>query len=135
MQHKKEMDPDKIYRLLFDAVRSLPDAQIYFEENKNNDGLLQILFDVALSDSSDAVRVQACYYISQYPPHLLAKHEDPLLKLQSDTWESVSDHAIVALAKISSVRGFEYLIEKRIAPKSPWEAMVCRYYLSSLMQK
>ena len=120
---------DEIRRLLFDAARSLPEAQSYFASLVDNADLLETLFEIALIDSTETVRLQACYYISLFPAHLLREYEDSLLGLQGDQWESISDYAIAALAKLRSKRGLAFLIENRLSPKLPWETKMLRLHL------
>jgi hypothetical protein len=126
---------DEIRRLLFDAVRSLPEAQTYFASLVESAELLEILFEMASIDSSDTIRLQACYYISQFPEHLLRNYEDNLLSLQGEEWESISEHAIVALAKIRSKGGLAFLIEKRLSPKLPWETKMLRLHLQDALKE
>ena len=123
------LDSANIRRLLFDASRALPDAQAYFEGRLEDVELLKLMFEIASADSTDTARLQACYYISQFPATLLSDYEDDLLRLQAEEWESLSDHAIVALAKLRSKKSLVLLIEKRLVPKLPWESGILRRYL------
>jgi hypothetical protein len=125
----------ELRRLLFDAVRAQPEAQAYFDENVEEAELLKALFDIALTDSSDSVRLQACFYISRFPAHLLGEHEDVLLRLQANAWESLSEHAMVALAKLRSKKGLIFLLEKRLAPKLPWETRLLRDHLAEYLEE
>jgi hypothetical protein len=132
---QQSMDSALIRRLLFDASRSLPDAQAFFEGRLEDADLLKIMFEIASADSADPARLQACYYISQFPVTLLSDYEDDLLRLQAEEWESLSDHAIVALAKLRSKKGLTFLIEKRLSPKLPWESKVLRSYLQDMLNE
>ena len=114
-------------------MRALPEAQAYFAEHSADPALLKTLFEIALSDASETVRLQACYYIAQYPENLLQAYEDDLLRLQAEEWESLSEHAIKALAKIRSKAGLAFLLENRLAPKQPWETEMLRYHLKELL--
>lgn len=134
-QVKPVRNKDEIRRLLFDAARSLPEAQSYFALHVANAELLEILFETALKDSDDTIRLQACYHISQFPEHLLRNYEDSLLRLQGEEWESISEHAIVALAKIRSKRGLAFLVEKRLSPKLPWETKMLRLHLQDVLKE
>ena len=126
---------DEIRRLLFDAARTLPEAQTYFTSLVGNAELLETLFEIASADTSDTIRLQACYYISLFPEQLLRNYEDSLLSLQGEEWESISEHAIVALAKIRSKRGLAFLIEKRLSPKLPWETKMLRLHLQDTLKE
>jgi len=130
-----EIEKNEIRRLLFNAQCSLPEALTYFKENSDNEKLLKTLFKIALEDIPDSGRIQACYYISQFPEHLLQQYEESLLVLQGDAWQDISDHAMIALARIASPRGIENLIEKRIAPDMPWEAKALRHFLKRIQLK
>jgi len=129
------MDSAKLRRLLFDASCSLPDAQAYFEGHLDDVALLKLLFEIALTDSTDTARLQACYYIAQFPVTLLCNYEDDLLRLQTEEWESLSDHAIVALAKLRSKKGLMFFIEKRLSPKLPWESKILRSHLRDIFNE
>jgi len=128
-----ESNKDDIRRLLTSTMRALPEAQLYFEQHLEDGELLNLLFEFALSDDSDSIRLQSCYCISQYPAHLLSTHEDSLLELQAEKWEDLSDTATTALAKIHSGKGLKHLIDNRIAPKLSWEARLLRKYLEDLL--
>lgn len=127
-------DGAEIRRLLFDAARALPEARAYFEARAEDAGLLKTLFEIALDDSAATVRLQACYYLAQFPEQLLRDYEDALLRLQAEEWESLAEHAIVALAKLRSKQGLMFLIEKRLAPKLPWETRILRSHLQDMLK-
>lgn len=129
------VDSAEIRRLLFDAVRALPEAQAYFAGQTENAQLLKVLFEIALVDTSDTIRLQACYVIARFPEQLLGDYEDVLLRLQAEEWESLSEHAIVALAKLRSKRSLASLIEKRLAPKLPWESEILRCHLRGILDE
>ena len=128
-------DVSEIRRRLFDAARTLPEAQAYFSGHAADAELLKTLFEIALADSADTVRLQACYYIAQFPEQLLCDYEDDLLRLQAEEWESLSEHAMVALAKLRSKEGLMFLIEKRLAPKLPWETKILRSHLQDMLKE
>jgi len=128
-----KIDKDKIRRLLLDAMRGLPEAQAFFEQHLDDAQILLTLFEIALEDDSESIRLQACNCISQCSGDLLRDYEDNLLKLQSEKWESISDAATVALAKIRSRQGLKYLIDNRIAPNLSWEARMLRSYLEDFL--
>ena len=93
------------------------------------------MFEIASADSADTVRLQACYYIAQFPESLLRDYEDDLLRLQAEEWESLSEHAMVALAKLRSKKALIFLIEKRLAPKLPWETKILRSHLQNILKE
>jgi hypothetical protein len=130
-----KMDSAELRRLLLDAARAQPEAQAYFETRAEDAALLKTLFEIALADSSDTRRLQAAYYISRFPARLLSDYEDDLVRLQAAEWESLSEHAIVALAKLRSQKGLIFLIEKRLAPKLPWETKILRGYVQDLLKE
>jgi len=134
LEHSR-LDNAEIRRLLFDAVRALPEAQTYFAGQTENAQLLKALFEIALVDASDTIRLQACYTIARFPEQLLRDYEDDLLRLQADEWESLSEHAIVALAKLRSKRSLVLLIEKRLTPKLPWESEILRQHLRDILDE
>lgn len=129
------MDIAEIRRLLFDAIRALPEAQAYFEGRTADAELLKTLFEIALADPADTIRLQAGYYIARFPGELLCDYEDALLRLQAQEWESLSEHAMVALAKFCSKQGLLFLIEKRLAPKLPWETKILRSHLQDILEE
>jgi hypothetical protein len=135
MSSQPSMDSANLRRLLFDASRSLPDAQAYFEGRLDDAELLKLLIEIASADSTDTARLQACYYIAQFPVTLLRNYEDVLLRLQAEQWESLADHAIVALAKLHSKKSLALLIEKRLAPKLPWESEILRRHLGDILDE
>ncbi|MBK9131198.1 MAG: hypothetical protein IPM20_06105 [Gammaproteobacteria bacterium] len=124
-----EIDKDKVRRLLLDSMRALPEAQSYFEQHLDNTDMLLSLIEIALEDEPDSIRLQASNRISQFSGDLLRDYEDSLLQLQSEKWESISDGATVALAKIRSMKGLQYFIENRIEPTLSWEARMLRNFL------
>lgn len=126
-------DSAEIRCLLFDAVRALPEAQEYFEGRLADAVLLKTLFEIALADPADVVRLQAGYYLSRFPGEMLRAHESELLCLQEDVWESLAEHAMVALAKFRSPKGLRFLLDKRLAPEVPWETAVLRRYLQDIL--
>jgi hypothetical protein len=128
------MDSNEIRRLLFDAIRTLPEAQAYFEGRSADEELLKTLFEIALADPADAIRLQAGYYIARFPGEMLRDYETDLLRLQEEQWESLSEHAMVALAKFRSKQGLLFLIEKRLAPTLPWETKLLRSHLQDLIE-
>jgi hypothetical protein len=134
-QLKPVRNKDEIRRLLFDAARSLPEAQSWFALHVEDAELLEILFEIALIDAAESIRLQACYHITQFPEHLLRNYEDSLLRLQAEAWENIADQAIVALAKIRSKRGLAFLIEKRLSPKLPWETKMLRLHLQDVLKE
>ena len=129
------MDIAEIRRLLFDAIRTLPEAQAYFEGRTADAELLKTLFEIALADPAETIRLQAAYYIAQFPGELLRDYEDALLRLQAQEWESLSEHAMVALAKFRSKQGLLFLIEKRLAPTLPWETKILRSHLQDILEE
>lgn len=131
MQNLKYNNSDKpgICTKLLDAVRASPEAHEFFLANLDNSALLKDLFEILRDDSPDMARLQACYYISQFPVQLLRAYEEELLPLQIDQWENIADFAIMTLARINSRRGLAYLIDHRIAPEMSWEAKALRYHL------
>ena len=66
---------------------------------------------------------------------LLRNYEDDLLRLQAEQWESLADHAIVALAKLRSKKGLMFLIEKRLSPKLPWESKILLSHLQDVLKE
>jgi hypothetical protein len=134
-QTESRIDKDEVRRLLFDVARALPDAQAYFSNHREDPCLLRCLFEVAKTDPADSVRLQACCEMAKFPEPLLRDYEDDLLRLQAEEWESVSEHAIVALAKIRSKKGLVFLIEKRLAPKLPWETKLLRLHLQDVLKE
>ena len=128
------MEKAEIRRLLFDAVRSLPEAQAYLSDQRENPELLKNLFEIASTDHADSIRAQACFEIAKFPESLLRDYEEQMLRLQAEEWESISEQAIVALAKIRSKRSLVYLIEKRMAPKLPWETKLLRLHLQDILK-
>jgi len=131
---ESRMDEAEIRRLLFDAARSLPEAQAYFSYHMENPDLLKSLVEIASTDHADSIRVQACFEISKFPESLLRDYEEQMLRLQGEEWESISEQAIVALAKIRSKRSLVFLIEKRLAPKLPWETKLLRLHLRDILK-
>lgn len=125
----------EVRRLLFDAVRALPEAQTYFSSHGEDPDLLKSLFEIAATDQADSIRLQACFEISKFPELLLRDYEDDLLKLQAEEWESISEQAIAALAKIRSKKSLVFLIEKRLAPKLPWETKLLRLHLQDVLKE
>jgi hypothetical protein len=128
-------DSTEIRRLLYDAVRALPEAQDYFEARLGDAALLGTLFEIAMDDPADPVRLQACYYLSRFPGEQLRTYEEKLLRLQEDIWESLAEHAMVALAKFRSPKGLLFLLDKRLAPRVPWETAILRNYLQKILDE
>lgn len=127
------VDIEIVRKQLFDAVRNYPEAQQYFAEHLDDPEVLAFLFDISLGDFPDSVRMKSCQYIAEYPPELLADYEDDLLDLQNEDWEWVTDHALIALAKIKSRPALKFLVEKRIVPKLKLEGQALCYHLAEFL--
>ena len=127
------IDKDMIRNLLIKSVHSDKMAIEFLKANLNNKYLLQTLKEIAIDDYSGDARMEASYYISQFNNDLLCEIEDDLLILQKDDLDSIACHAFIALAKIESKEGLQYLIHNRIKPELHWEGTALEYYFKHLL--
>jgi hypothetical protein len=95
-------------------MHSNKEAQNYFESNLHNKDILEMLLEITLDQTenySNDSRMEAAFYIKQFPEDLLRPYEKELLKLQQEELESISAHIHTALAKIKSKDGLKnYLL-------------------------
>ena len=77
-------------------VRS-PLACRFFEDRLNNEELLNTLLGLAVEDYSGDAQMTASYWVSRFPPSMLAPHVAVLAEIASNEWDSVSVHARRAL--------------------------------------
>ena len=128
-----DINKDTIRNLLIKSVHSDKIAIEFFKANLNNKHLLQILKEIAIDDYSGDARMEASYYVSQFNNDLLYEIEKDLLILQKDELDSIACHAFIALAKIQSKEGLQYLIHNRIKPELHWEGTALEYYFKQLL--
>lgn len=127
------MNKDNIRKLLIKSVHSDKNATECLKTNLNNNYLLHILKDISIDDYSGDARMEASYWISQFNNDLLYGIEEDLLRIQQDELDSIACHAFIALGKIQSKKGLEYLIYKRIKPELHWEGVALEYYFKQLL--
>ena len=60
--------------------------------------LLDILLGLAVDDYSGDAQMTASYWVSRFPPGILAPHTDRLELVAAKEWDSVAIHARRALA-------------------------------------
>jgi hypothetical protein len=121
---------DNIRNLLIDSVHSKTETKDFFKNRLKDEALLNILIEIAIDDYSGDARMEASYWISQFEVKLLNRVESSLLVLQKDELDSIACHSFIALAKINSKDGLDYIIENRIRPEMYWEAEALKIYLS-----
>lgn len=121
-------DKDEIRELLIKSAHSNEDSKFFLKNNLSDDGLLCLILDIAADDDSNDARMEAAYWIKQFDVKMLSKHEAMILELQKDELDSVACPAMIALGRIKSKKGLEYLISDRIAPELYWEAEALKLY-------
>lgn len=124
MKYTKE----SIRELLIEAIHSKNKAINHLNTNLNNEELLNTLVEIATDDYSNDARMEASFWISKFDKDLLKNIEQKLLIIQQEELDSIACHIFIALGKIKSKKGLEYLIEKRIKPDKYWEAEALKYY-------
>jgi hypothetical protein len=129
-----ELNKDRIRGLLIDSVHSKTEAKDLFGKNLNNSGLLNILVEFAVDDYSGDARMAAAYWISKFDTTLLKSIEKDLLRIQEDELDSIACPILVALGRIKSKEGLEFLIEKRIEPEMYWESQALKHYFSYILE-
>lgn len=105
---------------LIDAMHGLEEATKYFENKLNDLELLKLLIKIAMDDYSTDASAAASYWISHFEEGLLKEVEGKLLILQKYKLDSISGFAIIALSRINSAKGREYLLRHRINPMVKW---------------
>ncbi len=90
-------DTDTVRELLILACHSSPLACRFFEDRLDSEGLLKTMLGLAVEDYSGDAQMTASYWVSRFPPRMLAPHIAVLTEVASNEWDSVAVHARRAL--------------------------------------
>lgn len=90
-------DTDTVRGLLILSCHSSPLARRFFEDRLNSEELLKVLLALAVDDYSGDAQMTASYWVSEFPPALLAPHATTLAAVAANEWDSVAIHAREAL--------------------------------------
>ena len=93
-------DTDTVRELLVLSCHSSPLAEQFFEDRLGSEALLGVLLGLAVEDYSGDAQMTASYWVSRFPPALLAPHAAELAAIAANEWGSVSVHARRALAAL-----------------------------------
>ena len=95
-------DTDTVRELLVLSCHSSPAARQFFETRLNSEELLGVLLGLALEDYSGDAQMTASYWVSRFPPSLLASHVPELEAVAANEWDSVAVHGRRALEAVRS---------------------------------
>lgn len=97
---------DEVYPYLMQSLHSAKPATDFFRSHLNDESLLATLLEVAHADVSDDARMEAAYWVSQFPAELLEPFETKLRQLSLESWESINVHAKAALDKVAKLETY-----------------------------
>ena len=90
-------DTETVRDLLILSCHSSPLARRFFKDRLNSEELLNVLLALAVDDYSGDAQMTASYWVSEFPPALLAPHATTLAAVAANEWDSVAIHAREAL--------------------------------------
>ncbi len=93
-------DTDTVRELLILSCHSSPLAERFFEDRLDSAELLGVLLGLAVEDYSGDAQMTASYWLSRFPPDMLAPHAAELAAVAANEWDSVAVHARRALAAL-----------------------------------
>ena len=97
-------DTDTVRELLILSCHSSPLAERFFEDRLGSEPLLDVLLGLAVEDYSGDAQMTASYWVSRFPPSMLAPHAAKLVAVAANEWDSVSVHARRALEAVAQQR-------------------------------
>ena len=97
-------DTDTIRALLVLSCHSSPLARRFFADRLDSEALLGVLLALAVDDYSGDAQMTASYWVSQFPPAMLAPHAATLAVVAANDWDSVAIHARQALETLGQYR-------------------------------
>lgn len=102
-----------IRELLIDSCHSVPKAEEFFAKRLSDPELLATLMEITVDAGGHLgdARMQAAYFVSQFPASMLIRHEAALVDLLPRA-DGYGGHIAVALGKTRSPRGRQLLIQK-----------------------
>ena len=92
---------DAVRELLIHSCHSSPLAERFFKERLGSEQLLGVLLGLAVEDYSGDAQMTASYWVSQFPPSMLAPHAAALAVVAANEWDSVAIHAQRALEAVA----------------------------------
>ena len=101
------IDTETVRGLLILSCHSSPLAHRFFEERLDNEELLSVLLALAVEDYSGDAQMTASYWVSQFPPAMLAPHATELAAVAANEWGSVAVHAREALELVLRTSSLE----------------------------
>jgi hypothetical protein len=93
-------DTETVRDLLILSCHSSPLAHRFFEDRLGSAELLRVLLALSVEDYSGDAQMTASYWVSQFPPDMLAAHIPELETIAANEWDSVAVHARQALADV-----------------------------------
>lgn len=93
-------DTDTVRGLLILSCHSSPLARRFFKDRLNSEELLNVLLALAVEDYSGDAQMTAAYWVSEFPPAMLAPHAATLAAVAANEWDSVAIHARQTLAEL-----------------------------------
>jgi len=104
---RKNYSREEIYPYLIQSLHSSKSAEDFFCRHLDDERLLAVLLDVALTDESDDARMEASFWVSRFAADLLEPFKENLQRLSQDGWESIAMHARAALEKIAEIETYQ----------------------------
>ncbi len=103
---RKQYSRNEIYPYLIQSLHSEKSATDFFRNHLDDDKLLAALVEVALADVSDDARMEAAFWISQFPADTLEPFQKKLEQLSLKSWDSITTHAKTALNKVAKLEAY-----------------------------
>jgi hypothetical protein len=100
-------ETDIVRELLILSCHSSLLACQFFEDRLGSEELLGVLLGLAVEDYSGDAQMTASYWVSRFPPGMLAPHGAELGRVAANEWDSVSVHARRALEAVAQQRQAE----------------------------
>jgi len=104
---QKKYSRNEVYPYLVQSLHSSKTAEDFFRGHLDDDELLSALIALTCRDESDDARMEAAFWVSQFSSAVLKHYQDELKQLSQDGWESVANHARIALSKVAKIGAHE----------------------------
>ena len=124
------LDEARIRDLLIGSCHSSKEAQIFFEAHRNDHEVLDLLIRIAKDeeDYGGDAPMQAAYFASQFPGHLLLPYEAEL-RAMLPVVRGYGGHVALALGKTKSIAGKEAILNE-LGDGTRFDAWLFRQALS-----
>ena len=124
------MTKDEVQALLIRSIHSDKDAEGILSAERGKQSVFDIIAEIVETSESGDARMEGAYWLSQFNIEIIKHNEDRLLSLMSCENNSITVHIMIALSKIKSRKALHKIIDERIKPSLPWEALALSNYVS-----